>query len=58
MVYFKAATVHKDFTSKKLNTFDDHKNFKMLFGDKLGKFLALDSIDLQFHNQTTINLQL
>ena len=34
MVYFKAATVHKDFTSKKLNTFDDHKNFKMLFGDK------------------------
>ena len=34
MVYFKAATVHKDFTSKKLKTFDDHKNFKMLFRDK------------------------
>ena len=30
MVYFKAATVHKDFTSKKLKPFDDHKNFKML----------------------------
>lgn len=50
MVYFKAATVHKDFTSKKLKPFDDHKNFKMLGEIKPSADFSLILYKAQVHS--------